>query len=361
MWAENPPSEVLGTSNRNRSHAGPDLPGRPPVLAKPVGIRSLEDRSRFFIVCANATGGIIATTQRHTEPRLMKGLVFEATDAAMGPVEFHLQIVAVDSRLSHGTRKAYRFHWLAISARKKRSFLVETLRSVCGINARVSSTDDVLSEHRVLVYDAMRKQVRLINVGESVLPPQGAQLISATPSIRQGGDPNRVLTQPRVLLGAGGRPAVGARAPHERARVVAAAGAPRPVKADRASYVPKDPTAVRTAIAPLPVHPRPLEAGLIRMDGRRYRADFGWVGHTHLVLILPSTVDVRVGNGLGLSVPCQPLSDEVLDLKGVVSRTTGSEGTLMVEVDLRVKGGATQPLYAKLVEFFFHRSKSARR
>tara|TARA_B100000674_G_scaffold455619_1_gene429537 strand:+ start:387 stop:1370 length:984 start_codon:yes stop_codon:yes gene_type:complete len=327
-------------------------------LAKPIGIRSNDDRARYFVVCSDGRGGIITTTQRHMEPRLRKGLVFHATDSSMGPVEFHIQVDGPDSRLSYGERKAYRFTWLAITARERRSNLVRALKALCGINARISSTDDRLGDHRVLVFDAEQKQVRLINSGESVLPPVGTKLVSATPSIRNGGDPNRVRTQPKVLVDTQSLGRTGTDlnkhfakgAPHERRHF-----------ATRASYVPKDTSDVHVGSKPMPVYFCAKETGLIEQFGRKFRVTFGWVGHTHCAFSVEPGIDVQIGNGVRVGVPASRVGSDTIWITGIVSRTAISNGRNLVEVDLRGGNARMNPTYRKLVEFFFHRSKDATR
>jgi hypothetical protein len=332
---------------------------RPPILTKPVGIRSLDDRSRFFVVCSDTEGGVLATTQKHLEPRLRKGLVFHATDSSLGAVELHLQVQGADTRLSYGERKAYRFTWLAITARERRSNLVNALKTLCGISARISSSDDRLGDHRVLVYDARQKQVRLINVGESVLPPFGSKMVSATPSMRQGGDPNRVRTQPKVLVDT---QALGGSknkelqhhfekcSPHERRHF-----------STRASYLPKDLSENDVGTAPMPVYFCTKETGMMSQDGRKFRVTFGWVGHTHLAFSIEPGIEVQVGNGVKVGVPASRVGTDTIWITGVVSRRATNNGRYLVEVDLRGGNARMNPTYRKLVEFFFHRSKDALR
>jgi hypothetical protein len=301
----------------------------------------------------------MTTTQKHLEPRLCKGLVFLATDSALGPVEFHLQVQGPDTRLSYGERKAYRFTWLAITARERRSNLVNALKMLCGISARISSSDDRLGDHRVLVFDARQKQVRLINVGESVLPPTGSKIVSATPSMRQGGDPNRVRTQPKVLvdtqtLGESQNKELKHHfdkgSPHERRHF-----------ASRASYLPKDLSENYVGIAPMPVYFCMKETGLLSQNGRKFRATFGWVGHTHLAFSIEAGIDVQVGNGVKVGVPATRVGTDTIWVAGVVSRQATNNWRYLVEVDLRGGNARTNPTYRRLVEFFFHRSKDALR
>jgi len=355
---ENKNSVQWKPGNADRS-VGTSRAYRVPVLAKPVGIRAVEDRSRFFVVCSDAEGGIMTTTQRHVEPRLKKGLVFRATESVMGPIEFHVQVVGTDTRLSYGERKAYRFKWLAITATERRSNLVRALKVLCGINARISSSDDRLGEHRVLVYDAGQKQVRLINVGESVLPPVGAKIVSATPSIRSGGDPNRVRTQPKVLidtqsLDGSKKPELSKHfdigSPHERRHF-----------ATRSSYIPKDTSDNHVGSNPMPVYFCAKETGLMEQHGRKFRVTFGWVGHTHLAFSVEPGIDVQMGNGVRVGVPASRVGSDTIWVTGIVARMAASNGRNLVEVDLRGGNARMNPTYRKLVEFFFHRSKDALR
>ena len=332
---------------------------RPPALAKPIAVRSSEDGVRFHIVCSDSESGVITTTHKYTEPRLRKGMMFRVTEPELGTIELHLQLAAPDTRLTYGDRRAFRFTWLAITARERRSNLVHALHVLCGLNARISAADDALGAHRTLVFDAVRKQVRLINVGESVLQPVGAPVVSATPSIRGDGDPGRVLTQPNVLIDT----EVMNRARPEAEEPISAASAPHERRhfAIRESYVPKETRQAHDGPRPLPVYFCAKETGVIEQSGRKFRVTFGWVGHTHCAFSVEPGIDIQIGGPIRVGVPGSRIGSDTIWVAGRASRTAVHHGRHLVEVDLRHGDTRLNPSYGRLVEFYFHRSKDAAR
>ena len=125
----------------------------------------------------------------------------------LGPVQFHLQIIHDrEHPLENGTRFV-QARWVLVTAVEKRAYLVHVLREVMGLDARIVTLsacgEDILGSHRKLLFEVDRQRVRLINVGESVLPSHGRDLEAATPSPHNPDAPMDKRTQPGIVISTG--------------------------------------------------------------------------------------------------------------------------------------------------------------
>ena len=94
--------------------------------------------------------------------------------------------------------------WVLVTAVEKRAYLVRVLREVMGLDALIVTLsacgEDILGSHRKLLFEVDRQRVRLINVGESILPKSGEVLEAATPSPHSPGAPLSKRTQPGIVI-----------------------------------------------------------------------------------------------------------------------------------------------------------------
>jgi hypothetical protein len=93
---------------------------------------------------------------------------------------------------------------VVLTALEKRIYLVDVLRDILGVDARIMTFaacgEDVLGPHRKLLFEADKQRVRLINVGESVLPKPGEPVLASTPSPFDPGAPSSLRTQPGIVV-----------------------------------------------------------------------------------------------------------------------------------------------------------------
>jgi hypothetical protein len=135
--------------------------------------------------------------------RVGQRLTLDGKDGGLGPVQFHLQIVR-DPSAGSSKERFVQARWVLLTAVEKRIYLVDVLRDILGVDARMMTFsacgEDALGPHRKLIFEADKQRVRLICVGESVLPKPGEPAVASTPSPLDPGAPPSARTQPGIVV-----------------------------------------------------------------------------------------------------------------------------------------------------------------
>ena len=174
--------------------------------ALPFGL-SLYNSRRGMSATLVASNHRLATLKVDSNWPLMstgQRLTLDGRHGELGPVQFHLQVVHDRLNDSNEGCRFVQARWVLVTAMEKRSYLVQVLRDIMGLDARLvtlsACTDDVLGEHRKLLFEVDRQRVRLINTGESVLPKAGEAVEASTPSVHAPNAPRTKRTQPGIVI-----------------------------------------------------------------------------------------------------------------------------------------------------------------
>lgn len=176
----------------------------PRLLGDPVTLFNARRGLRVRLVAANHQMATLSLGA--SWPRMSTGtrLTLDGREGGMGPVQFHLQVMRDVGPTAASERRFVEVRWVLITATEKRIYLVDVLRDVLGVDARLMTLtlcgEDVLGPHRKLLFEADKQRVRLINVGESILPVPGRPVEASTPSRAQAGPLDGKRTQPGIVI-----------------------------------------------------------------------------------------------------------------------------------------------------------------
>ncbi len=176
----------------------------PRLLPERIELFNARRGLRARLIAANSR---VATLQVDGSwDRLNTGarLTLDGKSGGLGPVQFHVQVIHDAPGRSPSQERLVQVRWVLLTAVEKRIYLVDVLRNVLGVDARVMTFtacgEDILGPHRKLLYEADKQRVRLINVGESVLPRSGEPVLASTPSVKDPDAPLSKRTQPGIVI-----------------------------------------------------------------------------------------------------------------------------------------------------------------
>lgn len=187
----------------NQRHGGQPLTS-PRALGTEVEVYSARRGMRAFLVASNHRTATLRVDNAWPQMSTGQRITLEGKRGGYGPVQFHLQIID-DPRGQEGQRRRFiQARWVLVTAVEKRAYLVKVLREIMGIDARLVTLsacgEDVLGSHRKLLFEVDKQRVRLINIGESVLPSSGQNVEAATPSPHSPSAPLNKRTQPGIVI-----------------------------------------------------------------------------------------------------------------------------------------------------------------
>lgn len=187
-------------STRRRSYR---VDATPRLLPQRIELYNPRRGLRAQLVAANHREATLLVDA--SWPRMSTGqrLTLDGKDGGLGPVQFHVQIVR-DACAGSTSERFVQARWVVLTALEKRIYLVDVLRDILGVDARIMTFaacgEDVIGPHRKLLFEADKQRVRLINVGESVLPKPGEPVLASTPSPLDPGAPSSLRTQPGIVV-----------------------------------------------------------------------------------------------------------------------------------------------------------------
>jgi hypothetical protein len=183
----------------------------PRALSSAIELYNARRGMRASLVAANHRVATLRVDSGWSHLSTGHRLTLDGKDGGLGPVQFHVQVMH-DPRVDEGAKHRFvQVRWVLVSTLEKRAYLVNVLRDILGIDARIVTLsacgEDVLGTHRKLLFEADKQRVRLINVGESILPSPGEPVVASTPSVHDPDAPLDKRTQPGIVistLGGGG-------------------------------------------------------------------------------------------------------------------------------------------------------------
>ncbi len=297
--------------------------------AAPVVLTCRERAQDFEVVSADPFCGVLQTPAGRRTPPIGARLTLSGHDAGLGDVVFVAVVTGLGADVGAGGSSPVRrltVEWAEVAASGRRQTLIDALHRVLGLRARRTSAEDSLSRQRVLVYDAVARQVRLTTLAERpdlalALAPE----LPSAPGRRQSLPGGRPRTQPRILVDTG-RPVVAQ--PHVSPLVV---------------------TLGRTEPRPMPVYRRTAAAGTYSLGDRTTPMEVTLLGLTHCMFVMQGVDAPPVGAHVELAVPADPVAMGHVLVSGQVSLVTADayHGRAFVEVDLQSR--QLPPLYHRLV------------
>ena len=176
----------------------------PKALPSELELYSARRGMRAHLVAANHRLATLRVDKSWPTMSMGQRLTLDGRHGGLGPVQFHLQIIHDRQDPGEQRIRFIQARWVLVTAVEKRAYLVRVLREIMGLDARVVTLsacgEDVLGSHRKLIFEVDRQRVRLINVGESVLPKAGAVTEAATPSPHNPSVPVGKRTQPGIVI-----------------------------------------------------------------------------------------------------------------------------------------------------------------
>lgn len=176
----------------------------PRALPSEITLVSSRRGMRAHLVAANHRLATLRVDNAWPLMSLGQRLTLDGKHGGLGPVQFHLQVVHDRAPEANKKTRLIQARWVLVTAVEKRAYLVRVLREVMGLDARIVTLsacgEDILGSHRKLLFEVDRQRVRLINVGESILPKSGEVLEAATPSPQSPDAPLSKRTQPGIVI-----------------------------------------------------------------------------------------------------------------------------------------------------------------
>ena len=176
----------------------------PRALPSEITLVSSRRGMRAQLVSANHRLATLRVDNAWPLMSLGQRLTLDGKHGGLGPVQFHLQVIHDRAPETDKKTRLVQARWVLITAVEKRAYLVRVLREVLGFDARIVTLsacgEDILGSHRKLLFEVDRQRVRLINVGESILPKSEEALEAATPSPHSPDAPLSKRTQPGIVI-----------------------------------------------------------------------------------------------------------------------------------------------------------------
>ncbi len=341
--------------------------GDPKALESPVMLRA-RTGARYRLVAGSRSDGIVVPMPQTGDLSSHQRLTLMADEVGLETVQVVLQVLG--SGAERFGARAVRVRWLAITATRRRAFLVAALDRMLGLRAKVCVRDDVLGPHRKLVYNPSRMQVSLVNVGAGALPSPGREpKLSSRPRMVAAQSPAvgpaprtseaKRATRPFVLVESGHMTDV--------ARTLLDTGPLKVLSAtSEADVVPTD-SGLRERRragdlpAPGPVVRRPRGRGCYTVGGQLRGMGCKWIGRTHVAFetLKGAAGPLTEGDVVSVGVPGSPLSTAVIWVVGEVSRVEPlTPERLLIEVDLR-RSRSVPRVYEALVEYWADQADSS--
>lgn len=176
----------------------------PRALPSEITLVSSRRGMRAQLVAANHRLATLRVDNAWPLMSLGQRLTLDGKHGGLGPVQFHVQVIHDRAPEADKKTRLVQARWVLITAVEKRAYLVRVLREVLGFDARIVTLsacgEDILGSHRKLLFEVDRQRVRLINVGESILPNPEKALEAATPSPHSPDAPLIKRTQPGIVI-----------------------------------------------------------------------------------------------------------------------------------------------------------------